>query len=291
MIYRVSLGDFEVFSFAENRMHLDGGAMFGIIPKKLWSRHHTSDEANLIPLNLNVLLVKAHGKVFLADTGCGDVGTEKDRKVYGLHTPTRLDAQLKRCGVSLEDVDYVLFTHMHFDHAGGGLKRSPDGSVSTRFPNAKYVVQKLEWESATQPNARTRAAYAPEYFDAYAASGQMEVVDGEAEVCPGICVRPTGGHTRGHQGMEIGSGDRTIGFYGDMFPTTTHLRSAWVAAMDTHPMDSFDVKQDILARCVARSIWLAFDHDIHTRIAAVVEKDGHYETRALSPEAMQELTS
>lgn len=291
MVTRIPLGEFEVYSFVENRMHLDGGAMFGIIPKKLWSRHQTSDEANLIPLDLNLLLVKAHGKTFLLDTGCGDVGTEKDIKVYGLRTPTQLDAQLARCGVSPEGIDYVLFSHMHFDHAGGGLKRDSNGRAVTRFPNAKYVVSKAEWENVTRPTARTRAAYAPEYFEAYSDSGQILTVDGDTELYPGISLHPTGGHTSGHQGIEIRSEDKAIGFYADIFPTTSHLRTAWIAAMDTHPMDSFDVKQDILARCVDQSVWLAFDHDIHTRLSAVVEKDGHHEIRPLPPEAMQDINT
>ena len=223
------------------------------------------------------------------DTGCGDVATEKDVKVYGLRSPTQLDAQLSRCGVAPEDVDYVLFSHMHFDHAGGGLKRDADGRAIPRFPNARYVVSKAEWEHATEPNARTRAAYSPEYLAAYADSGQIQTVDGETELYPGISLHPTGGHTIGHQGIEIHSGDRAIGYYADIFPTTSHLRTAWVAAMDTHPLDSFKVKQDILTRCVAESIWLAFDHDIHTRVAAVVKEDGHYKARPLPPEAMQDI--
>lgn len=287
MISRIALGEFEVFSFVENQMHLDGGAMFGVIPKKLWTREQPCDENNLIPLDLNLLLVKAHGKTFLVDTGCGDVGTEKEKKIYGLHHPTRIEAEMQKCGVAVDQLDYVLLSHLHFDHSSGGLKRSSDGEVVTRFPNARYVVNKLEWDDACDPNERTAATYVSEYINAYRESGQIETVEGTTELFPGIGLRHTGGHTRGHQAIIINSNGKSIGNYADIFPTATHLKTAWVPAVDTHPLDSLKIKKVILKACVENDIWLAFDHDLKHKVARVTEDNGKYGVAPLPEEDVE----
>jgi glyoxylase-like metal-dependent hydrolase (beta-lactamase superfamily II) len=287
MATRVRIGDFEVFSLVENRMHLDGGAMFGIVPKKLWMREVPCDDQNLIPLDLNLVLIKAHGKVLLVDTGCGDVGTEKDDKIYGLSTPTRLEARLALCGIAPDQVDYVLLSHLHFDHAGGGLKRRADGRVGMRFPRARYVVNRVEWEEATHPNERTQAAYQPAYIQAYADSGQVDTITGQVELLPGITLQPTGGHTAGHQAVVIRSGSEALGYYADIFPTAAHLRTAWVAAVDTHPLETLKVKKQILKGCAEESIWVAFDHDLELKLARVESRNGHYTARPLPAERLE----
>jgi glyoxylase-like metal-dependent hydrolase (beta-lactamase superfamily II) len=289
MVARITLGQFEVYSFVENRMHLDGGAMFGLIPKKMWTREQGCDENNLVPLDLNLLLIKAHGKSFLVDTGCGDVGTEKEQKIYGLHTHTQLEQKIAVCGLSPDAVDFVIFSHLHYDHSGGGLKRDPDGRIRTRFPNARYIVNRIEWEDANHPNERTTAAYIPPYIAAYRESGQVDVVEGTMELYSGITLRHTGGHTAGHQAVIIASDGKAIGYYADIFPTATHLKTAWVAAVDTHPLDSLKVKKTILKACVDNSICLAFDHDTNIKIGRVSEDNGRFSVAPLDPHELEVL--
>jgi glyoxylase-like metal-dependent hydrolase (beta-lactamase superfamily II) len=235
------------------------------------------------------VLIKAHGKTVLVDTGCGDVGTEKDQKIYGLYTPSQLESKLAVCGAAPDSIDYVVFSHMHYDHSGGGLKRGPDGQIRTRFPNARYIVNRIEWDDANHPNERTTASYIPAFIDAYRESGQIDLVDGATELLPGITVRHTGGHTAGHQAVVVASNGNAIGYYADIFPTATHLKTAWVPAVDTHPLDSLKVKKAILKACVDDNIWLAFDHDTQIKIGRVSENDGRYSVTPLEPHELEVL--
>jgi len=281
VIVRYRLGAIEVFSFVENRMRLDGGAMFGVIPKKLWTRELPSDGENLIDLDLNLLLVKSAGRSLLVDTGFGDVPTERERKIYGLASASRLESSLAACGVRPEQLDFVVFSHLHLDHSGGGLVRNGEGQARTRFPRARYIAQRQEWQEATHPNERTLATYVPEYMKAYEDSGQVDLLEGDAELLPGVSVRRTGGHTLGHQSVLISGGGRTVGYFADIFPTRVHLKTAWVPAVDTHPLESLKVKKEILKSCVDNATWLAFDHDVEYKVALVEWNGRDYAARPL----------
>lgn len=273
-----------MFSFVENRMRLDGGAMFGVIPKKLWTRELPADSDNLIELDCNLLLVKSAGKSLLVDTGFGDAPTDRERKIYGLTSPSRLESSLAACGVRPESLDYVVFSHLHLDHSGGGVMRNGEG-VRTRFPRARYLVQKKEWEEAIHPNERTMAAYVPEYMTAYDQSGQVDLLDGDTDLLPGVSVRRTGGHTTGHQSVHITGGGHSVGYFADIFPTRVHLKTAWVPAVDTLPLESLRVKKEILKSCVEQSTWLAFDHDLELKVAQVEWNGRDYVARPLPADA------
>jgi glyoxylase-like metal-dependent hydrolase (beta-lactamase superfamily II) len=289
MVRRLRLGDFDVYSFVESRMHLDGGAMFGVIPKKLWTREMPCDENNLIALDLNLLLVKAHGRNILVDTGCGDVGSAKERKIYGLSGSTDMERHLATAGVGPDEIDAVLLSHMHFDHSGGGLKRARDGTVVTRFGRARYVVNAREWHDATHPDERTTATYIPEYMRAYADSGQVDTVEGETEWLPGITLSHTGGHTAGHQAIVLRSGKHSLGYFADIFPTHTHLKPAWVAAVDTHPLDSMKAKKRILRECVESGTIVAFDHDLALKLARISADGKTFRAESLGPDEVEEV--
>jgi len=289
MVTRLRLGEFEIFAFVESRMHLDGGAMFGVIPKKLWTRAITCDEHNLIALDLNLLLVKAHGKNILVDTGCGDVASPKERKIYGLSGTTDMEHNLEAAGVRPDDVDLVLLSHLHFDHSGGGLKRRPDGTVTTRFEHARYVVNAREWADATHPNERTAAAYIPEYLGAYADSGQVDTVEGDTEWLPGITLEHTGGHTAGHQAIVLRSAGQALGYYADIFPTRWHLKPAWVAAVDTHPLETMRAKKRILRACADLEIRVAFDHDLEVKLAWIRADNGTFRAEPLATSEVEVL--
>lgn len=278
-----------MFSFVENRMHLDGGAMFGVIPKALWTRELPADDGNLVALDLNLLLVKVRGKTVLVDTGFGDVATPRERKIYGLGTPSQLEESLAACGVHPDDVDFVVFSHLHFDHSGGGLKRDAQGRAVTRFPRARYVAQRLEWQEARHPNERTLATYVPEYMAAYEASGQFDIVEGEAELLPGVTLRHTGGHTAGHQAVLVRGGGRSLGYFADIFPTRAHLKTAWVPAVDTLPLDSLRVKKVILQDCVNEFTWLAFDHDTELKLARVTKTEKGFLAEPLAADEWEEV--
>ena len=281
MIVRYRLGEIDVFSFVENRMRLDGGAMFGVIPKKLWTRELPADPENLIDLDLNLLLIKSAGRTLLVDTGFGDVATERERKIYGLTSTSKLETSLAACGVTPQDLDFVVFSHMHLDHSGGGLKRDESGRAVARFPRARYLVQRREWQEASQPNERTMAAYVPEYIKAYEDSGQMDLLDGDREILPGVSVRRTGGHTVGHQSVMISGGGKSVGYFADIFPTRVHLKTAWVPAVDTLPLESLKVKKEILKSCVEGATWLAFDHDLDLKVAQVEWNGRDYAAESL----------
>lgn len=268
----MKFGSFEIIPFVEQKFRLDGGSMFGVIPKKIWGRMISSDDNNLIPMQANLFLLKAGGNNILFDTGLGDVISEKEQKIYAATGDTNIEGGLKKLGVSPEEIDYVLLTHLHTDHSGGAVVEK-NGELKPRFPNAKYIVQKDEWQDATNPDERTAAVYIPERLKVIESAGLLELIDGDRELMPGIKAVKTGGHTRGHQAFEVTSGGTTVVYYADIVPSEHHIRVPFVPSTDLFPLDTMKVKRELLKRLLSEDMVIAFDHDIEIGLGRVREED------------------
>lgn len=276
------LGEFGLATVSGGRFRIDGGTMFGVVPKPLWERVAPPDERNTIPQATNCLLVRSPGRVVLIDTGYGSKLTEKQRRHIEAEPGDPLAASLAAAGVGTEQVDLVLLTHLHFDHTGGATRRDESGTLVPAFPNAEYVVQRQEWELAVADLPELRGSYPAENFIPLAESGRLRLIDGDVEVAPGIRSLVTGGHTPGHQAFVIESGGATAVYLGDLCPTTRHLRTLWCMGYDLDLLATRKAKRALLGR-VADEGWLAlFDHDAEVAGARVV-RDAAREFVATDP--------
>ena len=262
-----SLGRFRLHALEGGFQRLDGGAMFGVVPKPLWEKRIPADERNRIPLALRCLLVETADALVLVDTGAGNKESEKFTSMYGIDNassdpgrwPTRLEEALAAAGFSAADVDIVIDTHLHFDHAGGNTRREPDGAVVASFPRARYIVQRGEWEWAHLHNERIQASYLPHNFAP--AADRFELVDGNIDVVPGVQLYRTPGHTPNHQSVLIRSQDETACFLADVIPTSAHLPLPWIMGYDVEPLVTLETKRALLARAHAERWLLVFEHD------------------------------
>ncbi len=240
---------------------LDGGAMFGVVPKVVWQKRYPADADNFLPLSLRPLLVRGPGFNLLVDSGYGSKLTEKQQKQFRLSRPCDPVRALREFGLEPEAVTHVVFTHMHPDHGGGATTRGEDGTVRPTFPHARVVIQAREYEAMTRPHLRTKHAYYEENWRPIEAAGLLQQVDGAAEVVPGVSVHLTGGHSLGHQAVKIEGGGATVLHLGDLLPTHAHLNPLWVMAYDDFPMDSIEQKAAWIPRAQAAGWWLSFYHD------------------------------
>lgn len=243
---------------------LDGGAMFGVVPKPLWERRIPPDDRNRIPLALRCLLVETPDALVLVDTGVGNKENEKFLDIYGIENagdPTRLEDAILAAGHRPDDVDIVISTHLHFDHAGGNTLRLPDGSIRTAFPGARYVVQRQEYEFARLPNERIRASYMAANYEPVADAGAWDFVEGETVIVPGVSVIPTPGHTPHHQSVLVRSEGQTACFLADLVPTAAHLPLPWIMGYDLEPLVTLETKRALLDRARREEWLLIFEHD------------------------------
>ena len=252
--------------------HLDGGAMFGVVPRTLWKTRIEPDDRNRIPLAMRCVLVEHDDGLVLVDTALGNKEDAKFLDIYGvenqgLEGATQLEDALASAGFLPRDVKWVINTHLHFDHAGGNTTMDPDlendprRHVRPTFPNATYVVQRGELEFARHTNERTRASYLPHNFEPIAAANRWRLLDGDEEVLPGISVRLTPGHVPFHQAVLLRNGGETALFVGDLFPTTAHLPLPWIMGYDLEPLRTLESKRAILNEAVAGGWQVVFEHD------------------------------
>lgn len=267
------LGDLELVSLSDGFFALDGGAMFGVVPKVLWASRLPPDDRNRVPLGLRPLLVRGD-RTLLIDAGCGDKLDARRCDIYGLDRAYHLDHALAEAGVSPEAIDIVVATHLHFDHAGGFTVRRADGRLVPRFPKARYVVHRGEWEEATHPHERNRASYLAEDFLPLRDAGVLMLVGDEAEIVPGVRYRRSAGHTANHQVVMITSGGRTAVFAGDMYPTSVHVPDAWIMGYDLYPMDTLKFKRAFAREAMDRDYLVFFEHDPSMAAGRFREHDG-----------------
>ena len=240
--------------------------MFGIVPKIMWEKLIPPNDKNLVPLDTNLLLLKAPGKIILIDSGLGDVFTDRERKIYGAYNSSSLEVGLLGLDVKPEEIDIVILSHLHADHACGTIK-TENGKEVQRFKNAKVILQKSEWEDAVNPDERTAAGYLMNHLSILDEYKVLELVEGEAEILPGIKVVKTGGHTEGHQGVEISANGQKLIYYGDIVPTSHHLKPHYVASLDLYPRQTMQVKKKIIPEAIEQGWYIAFDHDLKIKIA------------------------
>ena len=278
-ISRHTVGDLEVISLCDGSFRLDGGAIFGVVPRSIWGARFAADEHNRVELAVRQLVVRGT-RTMLIDAGFGDKTDETFRRNFAVERGRNLDHALADAGIRPDDIDIVLATHLHWDHAGGFTVRGADGRLRPRFPRARYVVRRGEWEDATHPNARTRGNYVQDDFVPLMSAGVLEMVDEDQTIMPGVKVRRTGGHTSHHQMVLIESNGQRAAFPADMMPTSAHLSPGWIAAVDLFPMETLTAKQAFIDEAVAHRTLVFFDHDPGLQAAYIVEQNGR---RAFQP--------
>ena len=268
MLHRTTkLGDFTLHALDAGALKLDGGAMFGVVPKTLWQKRLPADELNRIRFAMRCLLVETPDALVLIDNGIGNKEDEKFTDIYAVETfgavagVTRLEEAMRAAGFSFGDVDVMIDTHLHFDHAGGNTHVDADGQVRLSFPNARYVVQKGELGWAHRANERTRASYFDRNYDPVVEAGRMELVEGVVEVLPGVEVRPTPGHTPFHQSVVLRSGGQTACFLADVCPTSAHLPLPWIMGYDVEPLVTLESKRALFEQAHREGWLLVFEHD------------------------------
>jgi glyoxylase-like metal-dependent hydrolase (beta-lactamase superfamily II) len=282
------------------RQRLDGGGMFGVVPKPLWERRIPPDAQNRIPLALRCLLIEHDDGPVLVDTGIGNKELAQFREIYGVenagrHGPTQLEDALAEAGFAPGDVKWVINTHLHFDHAGGntrveeghereGQNSSPltaHRSPTLSFPNATYVVQQGELEFAGHTNERTRASYLQHNIQPVGAAGRWRLVAGETELLPGIRLVPTPGHVPHHQSVVVADGGERACFPADLVPTTAHVPLPWIMGYDLEPLVTLETKRALLSRAEADGWILVFEHDPTVALGRVVRDGGKFAFGAL----------
>lgn len=272
-ISRFTIGDLELISLYDGFFRLDGGSMFGVVPKTLWGAKVPVDSRNRMALAMRPLLVRGV-RTMLIDAGIGDKENDRFHDIYGVDRSRHLDHALADAGIRPEDIDIVLATHLHFDHAGGFTVRDGSGRVRPRFPRARYVVRRGEWEDATHPHDRNRASYLADNFLPLAEAGVLALVDDDQTIMPGVKVQRTGGHTMHHQVVWIESGVERAAYVADLMPTTAHLPEAWIMGYDLYPMDTLAAKQAFVREALARDTLVLFAHDPDIAAGTIVEEHG-----------------
>jgi glyoxylase-like metal-dependent hydrolase (beta-lactamase superfamily II) len=247
--------------FNISNFKVDGGAMFGVVPKALWSRFYSSDENNLINLTLRSLVIETDGHVVLVDAGWGDKQDEKFFKHVNLNGGEGLIDGLHRRGYQPEDISDVLLTHLHADHCGGGVKKNDDGSYGLTFPNATYHVSQAQWEWALKSNLREADAYLDENYLPIRDSGHLNLVREEMEIIPGITLMICYGHTPGLMIPLIHTGDKTLVYTGDLIPTVAHIPLIWNMSYDIESLKTIEEKRRILNEGLSNNYILVFQHD------------------------------
>jgi glyoxylase-like metal-dependent hydrolase (beta-lactamase superfamily II) len=262
-----TVGSLRIHALDAGRQRLDGGAMFGVVPKPLWEKRIPADARNRIPLALRCLLVEAPEALVLVDTGIGNKEDDRFREIYGVENegePTRLEDAIRAAGFAPDDIDIVLLTHLHFDHAGGATVRGVDGTVSPAFPGARHVVQRGELDFAASPSERVRASYLERNLAPLTRAGIWSLVEGEAEITRGVRVLPTPGHTPYHQSVLVESDGETACYLADACPTVAHIPLPWIMGYDLEPLVSLETKRALWRRARDEDWLLVFEHDAHT---------------------------
>ncbi len=271
----MKFGDYRVKVVSDCEFRLDGGAMFGVVPRNLWSRVSPPDEQNRIRMNMNCLFIEAGTERILIDTGIGDKWSEKHRAIYGINRRRTLDESLHAlAGIRSEEITIVINTHLHFDHAGGNTRFDVSGRVVPTFPNARYLVSRAEYEHAEAPSERDRASYLPDNWRPLKDSGQLELKESEYEVVPGLRMETYAGHNRSMQCPRLERDGKTFFGFADLVPTRAHVPFAWVMGYDLYPVETVEAKKRLLPQAARQGWTCLFYHDPDQALGRIVQEDG-----------------
>lgn len=280
---KLKIGDYELHPVPTGEFGLDGGAMFGTVPKVLWERSNPADDKNRIKMEARGLLLKGK-KNILIDCGNGSDFTEKYgeklgpkfSEIYKIESDSAsLVRSLKKQGLAVEDIDIVILTHLHFDHAGGGVT-AKDGKLVPTFPKAQYYVQRGNLTTASKPNMREKASYFPANYQPLLDAGVLTLLDGPSEIAPGITTWISNGHTEAHQMVKITDGKTTVIYCGDVVPTSSHVRLPWLMGYDLNPLLLIEEKTKYLGQAVKENAFLFFEHDPYCDLAKIKEMNGDF---------------
>jgi glyoxylase-like metal-dependent hydrolase (beta-lactamase superfamily II) len=266
------LGPIELLFLDAGSFGLDGGAMFGVVPKVLWEKKSPPDEKNRIRMRANSLLVRAHNKTILIETGNGTKWDAKQRAIYNVQHGDPLVDSLANAGVNPNQIDLVINTHLHFDHCGGNTRIVNDRAIPA-FPRARYVVQRRELEHAMNPTDRDRASYFPENFAPISKEGRWDLVEGDKEILPGISVARIPGHNADIQAVLLAGGGKTVAFVADLLPTRHHIPLPWIMAYDLYPLQTLETKRQWLSRVLSEKWIVVFGHDPDLAAATLHENN------------------
>lgn len=277
----LNLGPFTLHVIETGRFKLDGGAMFGVVPKTLWSKYIPADEKNRIPMAMRCLLITSEntGKTYLIDNGCGTKFNEKMQDIYGLdHSHSSLEKSLEFHGFTPEDITDIIFSHLHFDHCGGTTFYDQDNNIQHTFPDATYHVPKKHWDTATHPNAREKASFLADNINPIKTSGRLHLVDENHTYEKGLSAIPVNGHTISQQLPKISAAGKTIVFAADLLPTHVHVPLPWVMGYDMYPVQTLKEKQRILDTAIAENWYFYMEHDAQAEVITITEEKGKYQT-------------
>ncbi len=259
----LAIGDITVSWLNGGEFELDGGAMFGVVPKALWMKRYPGSAENLVRLGAYPLLIRTATELILIDSGIGNKLTEKQHKIFRVHRKWDVPAELQAHGFTREDVTKVILTHCDFDHAGGVVMHDEQDRPQLTFPNASHLVQEKEWHDVMHPNRRSANTYWRQNFSELIKSDQLQPVDGSLVVTGGIRIEPTGGHTRGHQIIIMESQGQMAIHMGDLLPTHAHFNPLWVMAYDNFPLEAIEQKEALEQMALRQNSWFTFYHDIY----------------------------
>jgi len=283
-LIRFDWGDLQLTVLEGGSLRLDGGAMFGIVPKVLWQKEREPDERNRIQLAMNLLLVDDGRQLTLIDTGAGTHWNGKERDIFSLVTKTAEEI-LAPAGVTPGQIDRVINSHLHFDHAGGNTVLDERGAWQPAFPNAEYVVQRGELGAARRQDERTRASYRLHSFEPLVQEGQLRLVDGEVSLGDWLELRPAPGHTAHMQIVLVVSDEGTVAFLADLVPTASHVPYTYIMGFDLEPLTTLATKKRVLAQAAVEGWRVVFEHDDRLPMATLVEDGGRLVARPIELEA------
>ena len=278
----MQFGEFKIEVISDTEFKLDGGAMFGIIPRVLWERRTAPDEQNRIRLGTHCLFVETASEKILIETGMGEKWTEKLANIYGIRREKSLaEILFEKTSYRPEDITIVVNTHLHFDHCGGNTQKNEQGEIVPAFPNARYVVSENEFNHAENPTARDQGSYLKENWEALKKTGQLVLKSSLYEVVPNLTMTEMRGHNGSMQTVELKSGGEVLYSFSDLIPTTNHLGLPWIMSYDLYPLETLANKEKLLPQAV-RENWLCwFYHDIEIPLCRLTEIDGKLEAHKI----------
>ncbi len=270
----MQIGKYKLYSIQTGLFRLDGGAMFGVVPKPLWSKTNPADERNRIDMCMRSLLLVSDDKKIMIDNGVGYKLNPKVNEIYGVdHTKFMLEHELETLGYKTSDITDVLLTHLHFDHAGGSTKINENGKLELMFPNATYHLQKRHWEWGQNPSERDKASFYPENYNPIKEQGHLNLFDGDSKFDEHINLHVVNGHTTAMQLVTIKDDNTTMLYTADLFPTTSHIPLAYIMGYDLFPLTTLDEKKKFLPKITSENWLLFFEHDAFTETCRVQQTE------------------